>query len=157
MMPSAGRGAARPRAVLDTNVLLSALLFPGITSRLVDLWQSGRMTCLVSRTILEEYLRALAYPKFNLTDKEVRALVEEEFLPFAETVSTASSRNVPFPKDPDDRKFLECAVAGTAGYLLTGDKALLAFKRVRRTQILTEAEFMNEPPQAELKTPLVPR
>lgn len=55
------------RAVLDTNVLISALLFPGLPSRLVTAWQEGLLVPVVSPTILDEYLRALAYPKFKLT------------------------------------------------------------------------------------------
>ena len=52
------------RVVLDTNVVVSALLFTGISSKLVPLWQGGVITALVSRNILEEYLRVLSYPKF---------------------------------------------------------------------------------------------
>ena len=66
------------RVVLDTNALVSALLFSGISSKLVSLWQNGLITPLLSREILDEYLRVLSYPKF--------ALSEEEILPFAEVV-----------------------------------------------------------------------
>ena len=55
------------RVVLDTNVLISALLFSGVASDLVPLWQKEKITVLLSREILEEYLRVLAYPKFQLT------------------------------------------------------------------------------------------
>jgi hypothetical protein len=68
---------------------------------------------LISRQILEEYVRVLAYPKFRLSDQEIRALVEEELLPsstpsacdivwpsFSETTTTTSSSNVPSPAAP---------------------------------------------------------
>lgn len=74
------------RVVLDTNTLISALLFSGTASRLVPLWQSRRITVLLSGAILQEYLRVLTYPKFHLSDHEVRGLIEEELLPFVETV-----------------------------------------------------------------------
>jgi len=75
---------------LDTNTLVSAFLFSGTASRLVDLWQSGRITVLISKEILGEYLRVLAYPKFRLTEQEIRRLVEEELLPFIQLIMRRS-------------------------------------------------------------------
>ena len=69
------------RVVLDTNVLVSALLFKGKTSDLVPLWQTGAITPLLSRSFLEEHLRVFSYPKFRLTDTEIKALIQEELLP----------------------------------------------------------------------------
>ncbi|MGH7782307.1 MAG: putative toxin-antitoxin system toxin component, PIN family, partial [Candidatus Binatia bacterium] len=50
------------RVVLDTNAVVSALLFSGISSELVSLWQKGLITLLLSREILDEYLRVFSYP-----------------------------------------------------------------------------------------------
>ena len=129
------------RVVLDTNTLISALLFSGTASRLVPLWQSRRITVLVSKEILQEYLRVLAYPKFQLGDHEIRALVEEELLPFAETIRVRRRLAV-VRRDPEDDKFLECAVAGRAEYLMTGDRDLREFGSYRGITILTVGEFL---------------
>jgi len=129
------------RVVLDTNTLISALLFSGTASRLVPLWQSRRITVLVSKEILQEYLRVLAYPKFQLGDHEIRALVEEELLPFAETIRVRRRLAV-VRRDPEDDKFLECAVAGRAEYLVTGDRDLRELGSYRRITILTVGEFL---------------
>jgi putative PIN family toxin of toxin-antitoxin system len=129
------------RVVLDTNTLISALLFSGTASRLVPLWQSRRITVLVSKEILQEYLRVLAYPKFQLGDHEIRALVEEELLPFAETVRVRRRLAV-VRRDPEDDKFLECAVAGRAEYLVTGDRDLRELGSYRGITILTVGEFL---------------
>ncbi len=80
------RASAVIGAVLDTNVLISALLFTGSPSRLVPAWQASRFRPILSADILEEYLQVLAYPKFGLTAAEIRGLIEEEMLPFVETV-----------------------------------------------------------------------
>lgn len=64
------------RAVLDTNVLISALIFRGSTNTLVPLWQQGKIRPLVSKVVLIEYLRALSYPKYGLSKSEVPALDE---------------------------------------------------------------------------------
>ena len=129
------------RVVLDTNTLISALLFSGTASRLVPLWQSRRITVLVSKEILQEYLRVLAYPKFQLGDHEIRALVEEELLPFAETIRVRRRLAV-VRRDPEDDKFLECAVAGRAEYLVTGDRNLRELGSYRGITILTVGEFL---------------
>ena len=129
------------RVVLDTNTLISALLFSGTASRLAPLWQSRRITVLVSKEILQEYLRVLAYPKFQLGDHEIRALVEEELLPFAETIRVRRRLAV-VRRDPEDDKFLECAVAGRAEYLVTGDRDLREFGSYRGITILTVGGFL---------------
>ena len=129
------------RVVLDTNTLISALLFSGTASRLAPLWQSRRITVLVSKEILQEYLRVLAYPKFQLGDHEIRALVEEELLPFAETIRVRRRLAV-VRRDPEDDKFLECAVAGRAEYLVTGDRDLRELGSYRGITILTVGEFL---------------
>ena len=128
------------RVVLDTNTLVSALLFSGTASRLVPLWQSGRVTMLISGPILKEYLRGLAYPKFRLTDEEIRDLIEEEILPFTETV-TKPRRVLVACRDPHDRKFLECAIGGRARFLITGDQDLRELGRTLGVTILGVGEF----------------
>lgn len=131
------------RVVLDTNTLISALLFSGTASRLVPLWQSGRITVLLSKAILEEYLRVLAYPKFRLTDQEIRGLIEGDLLPFVDTVQVRKSLKV-VTRDPEDDKFLECAVAGRAAYLVTGDRDLLELAFYRRVRIVSVGEFLHQ-------------
>lgn len=128
-------------AVLDTNTVISALLFSGTTSALVPAWQSGRFQILVSRPIVEEYYRTLAYPKFELTEEEVRSLVEEQVLPFAKAVQRPRKLRVSL-RDPDDRKFLECAVAGRAGHVVSGDKHLLTLGSFRGIPIVPAAEYL---------------
>ena len=129
------------RVVLDTNTVISALLFSGTASRLVPLWQSHRIMVLVSGDVLEEYLRVLAYPKFKLSEADIRGLAEDELLPFVETVRVRRRLAV-VQRDPDDDKFLECAVAGRATYLVTGDRDLRERNSYRGIVILTVGEFL---------------
>ena len=130
------------RVVLDTNTLVSALLFSGTTARLVPLWQSGQCQLLISRRILEEYLRVLAYLKFRLTPQEIRGLLDE-VLPFVESVRVRQRLSV-VRRDPADDKFLECAVAGRAAYVITGDQDLRTLGSYRRIAIVTAAEFLDQ-------------
>lgn len=135
--------AAVIRVVLDTNTLVSALLFSGTASRLVSLWQSHRITVLVSKAILQEYLRVLAYPKFQLSAPEIKRLIAEEVLPFIETVRVRRHLAV-VRRDPDDNRFVECAVAGRAGYLVTGDQDLRELGSYGGVTILTVGEFLEK-------------
>jgi uncharacterized protein len=133
------------RVVVDTNVMVSALLFEGVTSQLVPLWQKGALTLLLSGEILEEYLRILAYSKFQLAKNEIRGLIEGEVLPFAEIVQTSGRLRV-IKNDPSDDKFLECAVSGRAKVLLSGDKNILALRRFRKVEILSPTQFLSRFP-----------
>jgi len=133
------------RVVLDTNVLVSALLFTGISAELVPLWQKGTITVLLSREILEEYLKVLAYPKFELSEGEIKGLLEEELLPFVQIIKPGIRVRV-VKRDPSDNKFLECAVAGKADVLISGDKDLLTLRHYRRVRIQTPARFLEALP-----------
>jgi len=136
------------RVVLDTNAVVSALLFSGISSELVSLWQKDLITLLLSRAILDEYLRVFSYPKFELTEEEIKELIQEEILPYAEVVKPKRRLRV-VQRDPSDDKFIECAVAGKARVIISGDKDLLSLGRYRQIRILSPAKFLAD--NAELR------
>ncbi len=125
------------RLVLDTNVLLSALLFPtGSLSWLRQAWQSEAILPLASRETTTELLRVLLYPKFRLTDDQREDLLAD-YLPWCETVLVSKPPSVPDCRDPSDRPFLELALVGQADALVTGDSHLLALAPVFSVPILT--------------------
>jgi uncharacterized protein len=134
------------RVVLDTNAVVSALLFTGISSELVSLWQKDLIMLLLSREILDEYLRVFSYPKFKLSEEEIKELIQEEILPYAEVVRPKRRLRV-VQRDPSDNKFLECAVAGKARVIISGDKDLLSLGRYRQVRIQTPAQFLAENPE----------
>jgi putative PIN family toxin of toxin-antitoxin system len=112
------------RVVLDTNCLVSALLFSGRVAWLRADWQTGRIVPLLSRATTLELLRVLDYPKFALTAEE-REDVLADLLPFAETVTVPEPPPpTPAPRDPHDRPFLELALAARADALVSGDADL---------------------------------
>jgi uncharacterized protein len=113
------------KVVIDTNVLVSALLFGGTPGGLIPLWKDRRIGPLCSKGIVDEYLRVLAYPKFHLSESELLFLVAQEILPWFEVV--AVSEGPPFvPDDPEDDKFVWCALAGKADVIVSGDEHLLS-------------------------------
>ena len=131
-----------PRVVLDTNCLISALLFSrGRFAWLRDAWQSRRFVTLASHDTVSELMRVLAYPKFKLTRYEQETLLGE-FLPYVETVRIASNADgLPEIRDSDDIIFLALAAVGLADALVTGDGDILAVREQFHVPIFTIAEF----------------
>lgn len=115
-----------PRVVLDTNLVLSALIFSqGRLATLRHGWQKKRLIPLVSRPTAAELMRVLAYPKFKLTPQEQQDLLAD-YLPWCETVHIPNPPPVtPACRDIHDQPFLDLAVRGQADFLVSGDQDLL--------------------------------
>jgi len=125
---------------MDTNVLVSALLFGGDPGELITLWKGQRIQPLSSREIMEEYLRVLAYPKFRLTEEEIEYLVSQEVLPFFEVITVQLGQ--PFViDDPSDDKFIWCALEGNAEAIISSDQHLLSLSSCP-VPIFSPSEFL---------------
>jgi hypothetical protein len=131
------------RVVIDTNVVISALLFGGIPGKLLKLWKNEYIKPLISKEIIDEYLKVLAYPKFKLSGEEINYLLYQEILPFFEIITAKHILPI-IKEDPDDDKFIRCAQAGKAEIIISGDKHLLALKSYRKIKILSPSEFFKE-------------
>ncbi len=130
------------RVVMDTNVLVSALLFKGELSKIVDLWKKGRIIPVFSRATFQEFKIVLACPKFALSNEEIEAILEEEVFPFFEVVDMKEEvRGV--CRDADDDKFLSCAISASAECIVSGDKGLLDLRQFRSIKILNPSDFIN--------------
>jgi len=131
-----------PRVVLDTNVVVSALVFQhGRLAWIRNAWMAGRLVPLASKATIEEILRVLAYPKLQLSPEDIGILVAD-YVPFVQAVQIkAGVATVAGLKDPDDRIFLELAQAGRAKFLVTGDRHLLGLSSVGDCRIIAPAEL----------------
>ena len=129
------------RTVLDTNVLVSALLFPkGTAAWLRDAWRTGAILPLASRETVSELVRVLCYPKFRLNEEEREELLAD-YLPYCDSVHVGEPPPVPECRDPFDRIFLEVAHAGRGEALVTGHEDLLALASGFPAAILTARAF----------------
>ena len=140
----ATRSPSRPlRVVIDTNVLLSALVFKsGALAAIKRAWQNGECVPVVSRATAEELITALRYPKFAL-DLQQQKEVLVAYLPYCETLPAPKTRmKLPRCRDVDDQSFLLLAAACKAEALVTGDKNLLALRGAAPCEILTPREFL---------------
>ena len=135
--------SSAPRVVLDTNVVLSALLFAeGRLAPLRHAWRDARCHPLVSTVTATELMRALSYPKFKVSADEQHELLAD-YLPFCETVRMPSaSPKTPECRDPSDVPFLQLAVSGKADFLVTGDRDLLALAGRFSPPIIRPEQFL---------------
>ena len=127
--------------VIDTNVVISALLFGGKPGRLIELWQTGRIQPFCCKEIIEEILRVLAYPRFKLSEEEINYLLYHEILFYFEVVHILAGPEI-ILQDPSDDKFIRCAEAAEAGVIISGDHHLLSLKNFKSIKILTSARFL---------------
>lgn len=142
-----------PRLVLDTNILLSALIFShGQLAWVRRAWQQECITALTCKQTTCELLRVLAYPKFRLSCAERNALLED-FLPYAHVVTLPDSwPTLPVCRDSKDQVFLALAQAAGADALLTGDADLLALRDTFAIPIRTAREWAAMHPQLQAQT-----
>ena len=129
------------RIVLDTNVIVSALVFGGVPRTVLELADVGRCELFYSEPIQAEVCRVLA-EKFDwpstMLDKVLPVLwrIGEQVTPRA-TVSVITS-------DPDDNRILECAIAAKADFIVSGDHHLLTLRNFESIPILTPRQFLDQ-------------
>lgn len=133
------------RVVLDTNLVLSALVFQqGRLAPMRMLWREGLIIPLVSQTTAAELIRALGYPKFRLARAEQEELLAD-YLPYCTMVSIAHPPpTTPECRDPADVPFLQLALAGMADALVTGDKDWLVLASVFTCRIMSADALLAE-------------
>ncbi|MCL2881845.1 MAG: putative toxin-antitoxin system toxin component, PIN family [Coriobacteriia bacterium] len=127
------------RVVLDTNVLVSGVVYPASTpGHIVTAWRAGRLDVALSRYILDEMQRVLPrLSRCTLTVAEIRELADLFlFLALVVEPVKVSAKEV---RDRNDLPVLGTLLASEADYLITGDKDLLAL--AQKYPIITPAEF----------------
>lgn len=131
-----------PRVVFDTNVVLSALLFPGgRMAELRSLWRRGHAVPLACRETTRELLRVLTYPKFRLAEADREALLGD-YLPFCEVIALPEKLpEVPPCRDKQDLVFLHLAYVAKADCLVSGDADLLALAGESAVPVLAVPAF----------------
>jgi putative PIN family toxin of toxin-antitoxin system len=128
-----------PSAVFDTNVVVSAALYAHrLPASLVSLAIAGQVRLFLSPPILEEYTEVLKRPKFQFDTRKVNRLLRD--LARVATMVTPDRRISASP-DESDNRFLECARASEADYLVTGNKRHFPFPAYEDTAIVSPAEF----------------
>lgn len=130
----------RPHIVLDTNVLISALLFGGVPRDVLRLVITGDVICSLSLPILDELRDVLRRPKFGISLQQAMTIIEE-LADLCAMVSPCEKVHV-IDADPDDNRILECAIQAQANTIVSGDAHLLALGSYKGIRILRPTEFL---------------
>ena len=130
------------KIVLDTNVFVSSVFFGGPPHKILEAWRDGKIQLLLSPAILEEYQRVLRELAVRFPEIKVEALID--FIIVHSEIILPPSLPPVIQADPSDDKFLECAVAGEATCIVTGDKHLLKLLTFRRIPILKPRQFVED-------------
>ncbi len=128
------------KVVIDTNVFISSF-FGGNPRKIIDLWKKGKISLCVSKNILDEYIEVLQ--RIGLGDgREVEELLSLFAKGFNILFTTKTPKIKAVRDDPNDDKFIECAVGLKAEVIITGDKALKAMNEYMGIKILTPQQFL---------------
>lgn len=128
-----------PEIVIDTNIYISAIFWGGKPRQIVDMGRDGNIHIFTSSEIEEELVDKLK-TKFGINDQDIN-FITSDFSTFTTPVRIKKRLKIVLD-DPEDDKFIECAVACQAQYIVSGDKHLLKIKEYDRIKILKAADFL---------------
>ncbi len=129
------------RVVIDTNVFVSSF-FGGKPRKITDLWRKEKITLCLSKAIVDEYFEVLR--RIGLEEEKEFGELLTLFSRGFNMVFTAETPEMDIVSDPDDNKFIECAVALKSEAVITGDKALETLKEYMGIRIFTPARFLKD-------------
>jgi putative PIN family toxin of toxin-antitoxin system len=129
------------KIVLDTNVFISGIFFGGPPSQILQSWRKSKIQIVLTEQILEEYQRvgeelSAKYPSINIEP------FIELFTIFGEFVETKGITET-ICEDPDDNKFIECAIASQSKLIVSGDKHLLKISGYKEIEVLKPRQFVD--------------
>jgi len=133
-----------PKVVLDANVWVSALLWGGKPAEIVRAAEEGKVCIVTSEEIIGEISQVLNYPKLRKVYQAAGLRHEdliEAVLKVVKFVEVTEKVNV-VVEHPVDDKFIECALAAGADYIVSGDKHMLKLGGYKKTQVLSVSEFL---------------
>ncbi len=127
------------RIVIDTNVIASAVFFGGRPGELLDLLLHRRFEAVATESIIAEYQATINY----LLEKYGGSHIRLSLMPIVAAMEIIPQKdNIHVCRDPDDDKFISCAVDGRCIYIVSGDKDLLSVGQYGDVEILTVTQFL---------------
>ena len=128
------------RAVFDTNILISAYLWPGTPRQALEIVRSGRCALVSADAAIEEFVRVLGYRKFGLSPEEIAPLVHD-LMSLSTLVYPKQAVHV-ITKDVTDNLFLSVALEGGCNAIVSGDHHLLDLQHYQQVRIVSAATFV---------------
>lgn len=133
------------KVVLDTNVIVSGLLWQGLPNELLKLVKQGKLQFCITLSLLKELSKVLNNPKFSPRIVRLNTSVEELITGLLELLTMFPDEKIaPVVKDdPDDDNVLSCALISGAKYIITGDPHLLELENWSNISILSPRQFID--------------
>jgi len=129
------------RVVIDTNIFISSF-FGGMPREIMDLWKNGEIILCLSQDIVEEYIEVLT--RLGLKDQQELSKLTKLFAEGYNSIFAATTPHLEIVKDdPDDDKFIECAVELESKIIISGDKHLKDIKKYIDVEIMSPREFID--------------
>lgn len=130
------------RIVLDTNVFISGIFFSGPPFQILKAWRDDKFHLVISQEIIEEYQRVGEILSVQFPDVDLSPILD--LLTLKSEFVTPQSLSERVCEDPDDDKFLACAMAGKTKLIISGDKQLLKVSSYRGIKIVTPRIFVDD-------------
>jgi uncharacterized protein len=128
------------KVVIDTNVFISSF-FGGNPRKIIRLWEKGEIVLCLSRLIVDEYVAVLRRLGMN-NERELTELLKLFAQGFHVLFAGKTPKLQVVEKDPDDNKFIECAVALNCEFIISGDKHLKSIQNYMGIRIVSPTEFL---------------
>ena len=132
------------KVVLDTNVFVSGVFFGGTPGRVLEAWPDGRAEVVLSRDIIEEYVRVGEELASRFQGVDLGPALE--LLAVSTTLVDSTQLPEPVSRDPDDDKFLACALAAGADCVISGDRDLLDVSPYEGVVVMSPRDFVEQLP-----------
>lgn len=129
------------KIVLDTNVLISGIFFSGPPSIIIQAWRNSKIKIILSKEILEEYQRVAEELSSKFSAVDIDRIIE--LLTIYGEVFETKDISVSVCEDPDDNKFIECAIASSSKLIVSGDKHLLNITGYQGISVLKPKDFID--------------
>ena len=130
------------KIILDTNVFISGIFFSGPPSQILEAWKSQNLQIAISQQILHEYQRVAdelysKYPQIDIAPIIELVTIHGQFL-------DTEGIDISICEDPDDDKFIECAVASKCSIIVSGDSHLLKLKEYKNIKFIKPRDFIEK-------------
>ena len=138
------------KIIVDTNVFISGVFFSGPPYQIVKAWCDGKIQLVISQEILEEYHRVGETLAEQFPGVDLGSILE--LLAVNSELTVAPGLPEPVCDDPDDDKFLACALASKTKLIISGDKHLLRVSGYHGIEVLRPRKFVDDYLQSKLRS-----
>lgn len=130
------------RVILDTNVLISGIFFSGPPYQILKAWHSHKIQLVISSDIYEEYRRVADLLKKKYKKIDISSILH--LIDINSDIINTQDLPKPICEDPDDEKFIACALSGKVKIIVSGDKHLLKLSGFNDIMIIKPYEFVDK-------------